>query len=51
MDSSISQQLKIFINENKGAKLENVLEKVLESDIYNFNDIINNHNVNEVKIL
>lgn len=48
MESSLCQQLKFLINENKGAKLENVLEKVYESDIYFFNDIINNPNVLEV---
>ncbi len=51
MESSVSKQLKFLINENKGVKLENILEKVLESDIYFFNDIINNPNVLEVCII
>ena len=48
MESSLCQQLKFLINENKGAKLESVLEKVFESDIYFYNDISNNPNVLEV---
>jgi len=48
METSLSQQLKFLINENKGIKLENVLEKVLESDIYFFNDILSHPNVLEV---
>jgi hypothetical protein len=48
MNSSLSEQLKFLINENKGVKLENILEKVLESDIYFFNDILNHPNVLDV---
>ena len=48
METSLLEQLKFLINENKGVKLENILEKVFESDIYFLNDIINHPNVSEV---
>ena len=48
MDSSISNQLKFLVNENVGVKLESILEKIFQSEIYFFSDILNNRNVQAV---
>jgi len=50
METSLSHQLKYLINENKGVKLENILEKVFESEIYFYNDMLYNPNIIEVNI-
>ena len=48
MDSSISNQLKFLVNENVGVKLESILEKIFQSEIYFFSDILNHRNVQAV---
>lgn len=48
MDSLLSQQLRFLLNENQGCKLEAILQKIFESEIYFFADILQNPNVVEV---
>ena len=48
MDTNISQQLFLLMDINKGEKLETILEKIFEEEIYSFKEFINHKNVIEV---
>jgi hypothetical protein len=48
METNLSQQLFLLMEINKGEKLETILEKVFEEDIYLFNEFLNNKNLLEV---
>ena len=51
MEPNISQQLILLVNVNKGVKLEAILDKVFEEEIYSFREILSHPNVIEVKLL
>lgn len=48
MDTSLSRQLQFLVQENTGAKLEKVIEQILESNLYTTNDILEHKNVQSV---
>lgn len=48
MDTSIAKQLQFLVNENTGAKLEKVIEQILESDIYSTSDLLSHPNMESV---
>jgi hypothetical protein len=49
MDTTLSRQLQFLVGQNTGVKLEKILEQVLESNLYNTNDILENENVKAVQ--
>ena len=50
-NTNISQQLLQLIEINKGEKLEIILDRVIEEEIYSFQDFLNLPKVKEVKII
>ncbi len=48
MDTNVSRQLEFLVNENTGFRLEKIIEQILESDVYNINDILENNNIKAV---
>ena len=50
MDTNIAKQLHFLVLQNTGIKLEKIIEQILESSLYNTNDILENENVKAVFI-
>jgi hypothetical protein len=50
MDTNLVKQFMFLINENTGAKLEKIIEQVIESEVININELFNNENVKKVSI-
>ena len=49
MDTSITKQFAFLIEQNSGAKLEKVIEQILESNVLNINEFCNHKNIQAVK--
>ena len=50
MDTNIAKQLHFLVMQNTWLKLEKIIEQILESSLYNTNDILENENVKSVLI-
>ena len=50
MDTSVSKQLLFLAAQNAGFPLEKIIEQILESSVYNFNEVYIQENVQAVKI-
>jgi hypothetical protein len=48
MDTNLSKQLYFLVNENTGVKLEKVIEQIVESNLYNINELLEHKNVQAV---
>lgn len=50
MDTNLTRQLAFLVQQNTGVKLEKIIEQILESNVYNVNDLLENENVKSVRI-
>lgn len=48
MDTSLIKQFSFLIDKNSGAKLEKIIEQVLESNLLNINDLYLKINIHAV---
>jgi hypothetical protein len=48
MDTNLIKQFMFLMKENKGAKLEKIIEQIIESDLININELFVCENVQEV---
>jgi hypothetical protein len=51
MDTNLAKQLSFLVNENTGPKLEKVIEQIIESNLYNVNDLLEHKNIQAVRFL
>jgi hypothetical protein len=49
MDTNLTKQLNFLVNENIGTKLEKVIEQIIESGLYNVNDLFEHQNIQAVR--
>lgn len=48
MDTSIAKQFTVLIDQNTGAKLEQIIEQIIESNIININEYFLHKNIQAV---
>jgi hypothetical protein len=48
MDTNLASQLKYLVQNNSGAKIEKIIEQILESDLININDFLQYENIKSV---